>query len=43
MADTAMLTEAGLASGRYSPSVLGPRKRSEHALVAVVQEADVNG
>jgi Transposase, Mutator family len=32
-----------LRSGSYFPSVLEPRKRSEQALVAVVQEAYVNG
>ena len=30
-------------SGSYSPSVLEPHRRSEHMLVAVVQEAYVNG
>src|SRR4051794_4228133 len=32
-----------LRSGSYFPSFLEPRKRSERALVAVVQEAYVNG
>ncbi len=32
-----------LRSGSYFPSFLKPRKRSEQALVAVVQEAYVNG
>ena len=32
-----------LRSGSYFPSCLEPRKRSEQALVAVVQEAYVNG
>src|SRR3954462_2165830 len=32
-----------LRSGSYFPSFLEPRKRSEQALVAVVQEAYVNG
>ena len=32
-----------LRSGSYFPSFLQPRKRSEQALVAVVQEAYVNG
>jgi transposase-like protein len=32
-----------LRSGSYFPSILEPRKRSEQALVAVVQEAYVNG
>lgn len=32
-----------LRSGSYYPSFLEPRKKSEHALVAVVQEAYING
>lgn len=32
-----------LRSGSYMPSFLEPRRRSEQALVAVVQEAYVNG
>jgi hypothetical protein len=32
-----------LRAGSYFPSFLEPRRRSEQALVAVVQEADVNG
>ena len=32
-----------LRQGSYFPSFLQPRKRSEQALVAVVQEAYVNG
>ena len=29
--------------GTYFPSLLQPRRRAEHALLAVVQEADVHG
>jgi putative transposase len=37
------LTMPKLRSGSYFPSFLEPRKRSEQALVALVQEAYVNG